>query len=949
MNDHHLEPYQPSALRPFHKSLIEDLFEHLTAVKQADLSLYAATLVVLPTRRAVKDLKFALSHRATKATILPKIIAISDLPTFVLGTQKPCVSDIKRLALAYQMLQDLDSDYGLAPSFQTAKDILKLVDDVMIHDVNLDDLDDLVPETYAEHWQSTSSFLKAFVTKWQLMLSEMNLLEVSQRDKQDYERICRLWEAYPPQHPVMIAGLDGFIPYLRTLIDVTQSLPNGQVFWTGVIPFDDSSHNTGAVKTHPNYLSAQQMQAISHQTNFVDQRSQMLGHMFSDQPFDDRDLSQCSLSGIALHQAKTQADEAEMVALITRHALNDPHKTIAIVTPDPELSNGIQKELALWGIQVDAAAGQSAFDQPEAKFISRMLDCEPLMPNPLMAFTLLKDKLTTLPEAQKILALEPIWRGGRSVQADDAQGLNLQSASELWSKQVDPLLLRKREPDSCCRQLTTALEEVCQTLSVPVAESMVFTRLKAKLSELSEVIKSLPYGEFASAVRLFLQDDIEREAVNHPQVRLMSPIQSAFSQFDQTILCGLNEGVWPAITAENPWLNLDMQMKLGMPDRQVLLGRGAWLLAQNMRAKSVVMTYSQRREGTPIAPSRWVLRLRALGRALERAPDAKEKPQTLSLDPSYEKILQIRRLPSSRIYSQGPSPTPDVASRPARFSVTDIENLIKDPYQIYAKTVLNLYPLHDLSATQTQSEFGTFVHGCLEYVVKANATFSEAMASALSALKAGRSVYGIGPVDRATQIMWQQMISRFEPWIDAYLIQQKSYAEPLYVEHAMAVSQVLMPSHDISKPIEIIGKADRIDRLQDGTYEIIDYKTGYTPSKKDVMTGVSPQLPLLAKLFEEQNPGARVSKLTYVSLGTQTISRFDTHPLVAETWSEVLDMLTRYSHPQTPYDIDVKASLTDPYNAYAHLERTREWIEERLTSSRMSADKPSEALNKEAS
>ena len=42
-----------------------------------------------------------------------------------------------------------------------------------------------------------------------------------------------------------------------------------------------------------------------------------------------------------------------------------------------------------------------------------------------------------------------------------------------------------------------------------------------------------------------------------------------------------------------------------------------------------------------------------------------------------------------------PAPKPPVAARPAGLSVTDIENWLRDPYTIYAKHVLRLFPCCD--------------------------------------------------------------------------------------------------------------------------------------------------------------------------------------------------------------------------------------------------------------
>jgi ATP-dependent helicase/nuclease subunit B len=51
--------------------------------------------------------------------------------------------------------------------------------------------------------------------------------------------------------------------------------------------------------------------------------------------------------------------------------------------------------------------------------------------------------------------------------------------------------------------------------------------------------------------------------------------------------------------------------------------------------------------------------------------------------------------------------------------------------------------------------------------------------------------------------------------------------------------------------IRLIGRADRIDRLADGRFAILDYKTGKPPSRKQVEEGFALQLGLLGLILRE--------------------------------------------------------------------------------------------------
>src|SRR5581483_10236912 len=81
---------------------------------------------------------------------------------------------------------------------------------------------------------------------------------------------------------------------------------------------------------------------------------------------------------------------------------------------------------------------------------------------------------------------------------------------------------------------------------------------------------------------------------------------------------------------------------------------------------------------------------------------------------------------------------------------------------------------------------------------------------------------------------------------------------------------------EISIPLDagtfkLTGIADRIERLADGRYVILDYKTGSARSEKQVRTGLAPQLTLEAAMlrhggFKAISAGGSVAEIAYVLL-----------------------------------------------------------------------------------
>ena len=132
------------------------------------------------------------------------------------------------------------------------------------------------------------------------------------------------------------------------------------------------------------------------------------------------------------------------------------------------------------------------------------------------------------------------------------------------------------------------------------------------------------------------------------------------------------------------------------------------------------------------------------------------------------------------------------------------------------------------------------------------------------------------------------------------------------------------------------GRADRIDRLPDGSLSILDYKTGGVPSKADVESGIEPQLQLLALIAASggfADIGATPSgSLEYWALkggsgGCKIIAfKDDKIPgLVAQAETGLKNLIATFADPKTPYEAAPKPRLQPRYNDYAHLSRLAEW------------------------
>src|SRR5690606_16518559 len=141
---------------------------------------------------------------------------------------------------------------------------------------------------------------------------------------------------------------------------------------------------------------------------------------------------------------------------------------------------------------------------------------------------------------------------------------------------------------------------------------------------------------------------------------------------DLVILGGLNEGTWPPDPGADPWLSRPMRKALGLPTPERRIGLSAHDFAQLAHADQVVLTRSERVDGTPTVPSRWLLRLdTVLARLGLDGRIGDEGARWLAWAAELDRPEAVRPVAP-------PEPRPPVRARPRKLSVTQVETWMRD-------------------------------------------------------------------------------------------------------------------------------------------------------------------------------------------------------------------------------------------------------------------------------
>ena len=654
-------------------------------------------------------------------------------------------------------------------------------------------------------------------------------------------------------------------------------------------------------------------------------------------------------------------EEADVIALLLRQCLETPGRTAALVTPDRRLARRVAASLRRWGIEIDDSAGLPLSETAPGVFFRAVAEaaCQALSPVALLSackHPLAAGGLAPAAFRRRIRGLETaVLRGPKPApgvdglqralrQAQDAAEHSAESWAETPVEDLIGILA------ACFEPLTEAVSQreisFATLLQAHVAAAEALARSDGEpgaarlwdgeagealaafvngLHHAADALSALPPASYPDMLEALMIGQVVRPRYGrHARLHIWGPLEARLQHADLVVLGGLNEGVWPADPAPDPWMSRPMRERFGLPLPERRIGLAAHDFAQLACASEVVLTRAQKSDGTPTVPSRWLLRLETvlqgcgLGEAF--APDT----AWLGLQRGLAAVDAHRPMAA-------PAPTPPVEARPRRLSVTRIETWIRDPYGIYAREVLGLRPLDPLEADPGAADRGTIIHQALDDFQRAHPDSlpDDALARLLAL---GRAAFGPTLARPAVRAFWWPRFERIAAWF----VKQEAGRRAAVTATATEVHgriEIAGPAG----PFTLTATADRIDRFADGGLSIVDYKTGAAPSDKQVWAGYAPQLPLEAVIagqggFDGVTPGP-VAELAHWRLtGGSTPAEVrridgDLGELAAKARAILAGLVRAFDDPAMPYHV---VPHPDPvrrprFNDYEHLERMREW------------------------
>jgi ATP-dependent helicase/nuclease subunit B len=673
-----------------------------------------------------------------------------------------------------------------------------------------------------------------------------------------------------------------------------------------------------------------------------------------------------ALAGLAVIEAAGAEEESLAIAIALREALDTPGKTAALVTPDRGLARRVLAALRRWKVAVEDTAGDPLAYMPAGTFARLAAEAalRGLAPVPLLA--LLKHPLCRLAAAmavhnEAVAILErAILRGPRprSGTAGLAQALHtlrngrkdlhgsdprkhvsdqeLDTAAALVERlaaALQPLENAASKPQSFV-ELAARHRQVVEALAQDAAgdvaaysgsDGRALAHAFEQIAELSDSDLDIAPSDYPELFHAAIDNAIYRPPVPGVRVRIFGPLEARLQNVDRMVVGGLVEGVWPPESRSDPWLSRPMRHDLGLdlPERRT--GLSAHDFAQFLGAPEVILTRATKLAGTPTVPSRFLQRLAAV--AGQRWADV------LRNGAKYLEFARALDRPTESKKIERPRPTPPRAARPTSLSVTQIEHWLRDPYTIYAGHILKLNTLHQVDTPPGAADRGTIIHEAIGDFTKKYAQEwpADPLRELLDLGKQKFAPYQDFPEARA---FWWPRFERIARWfVTEFEPARRGPGTALLVEQAGHLDIALG-----ERSFRLRTRADRIERLPDGRYAILDYKTGAPPSDSQVKVGLSPQLTLEAAIlrhgeFENLPGGGSIAQLAYVRLrGTEIAGEVcqrlkdqspDSYADIA--LSRLTEIVRRFDDANEPYRSLVHPMWTNRYGEYDHLARVQEW------------------------
>jgi ATP-dependent helicase/nuclease subunit B len=950
---------------PLNYNFLESLQRFLvTEIGRGDATALADVTVLLPSRRVATALRFVfLQHVGNGALLLPRLVAINDLDLKNLPLDNVDSSfwrDYLQLnrfttAVGYKLLllRRVSASLtfsGMGNTLAATQKLLLLLREMDSYEINGRQLGKVDGNNFSAGWQQILNFLEGFLPNWQDFLKKINLTSPETTLVNNVNLWARILENKSPSWPLVAAGNFAYTPSNLRLLRSLQLHTNTFLIFRAA----ENLMERGIWDTIDEFHSHFYLREIFKDLQIP--KSAVKNIVYPD--LEVIPLNICHTLQTAFlpscltyrwqHNEKILAphhikylefsDTVEelnvLLFYLTNYIAENGPKNIAIVVNADQVDE-LELLLQYRQIPYNNVYGCKFITNPVIRYLFLLLDVYSSGYALEYLLDLLKHGFTNLGYTpDELTALEQLWE--KYVLCN---GINIKEMTS-YRRRVAALPM---DDDIIRQQLTDFLDRIEDYFKVFAISPVSLKELMAKHLKLFQQITGaadlsssnaeifsffeeefLPWTKFFGDVTLeeyrgilgFLvaEKSYSKRCITYPAVDITSLQAVALLNYDLVLMPHLNDDTIFTNISGDPWTNIEMRRRLGLPPVETEIGKIYFDFLQLISQKEVVLTRSRSINGVIATESRLLKRLKTLLGC-----------NNLSLSDDSSLLNAFRQYwyqpydKSNDFYKVPPEPKPPLEARPRILAVTSLDLLNSDPYSFYVKKILHLSPRRLLPTNNIYAFMGTLLHHILEIYNNCSVYYRQRPEALVNFVE---NLLDTNCSNLPLLKFYREKILK--------ILQQFILWDEENRQRAVAIEAETWHSrHWPEKNFTLTAKIDRWEIHQDGGV-IIDYKTGTAPTGKDVSEGRRLQLPLEALVMANSPDGIQVKSLQYWVLKHQ-------HSKIL-TWDNISyeeDFLQNLIKSAEDLLLSLVDFFDDPAHGYlaqgtiandfVHLSRREEW------------------------
>ena len=406
---------------------------------------------------------------------------------------------------------------------------------------------------------------------------------------------------------------------------------------------------------------------------------------------------------------------------------------------------------------------------------------------------------------------------------------------------------------------------VIEDLANEVASSIGQSRASTQRSSRREARgASFTYAEWRGLIADALESATVRDTAIDSPVVFTSLGGAALRHFDAVVVVGADASHFPTRAADAFFLTSGLRAELGLGRRgEIEDGELATLAVVLAQARHALVTWQAEADGEARLPASAIERLLQIERmATSIRPDAHPRKGQHFRWPAYE--VEV-----SPVYCPAPS-APTLL--PKRLTASQANAFVSCPYRFYARSMLGLVPLDEVSDEAEKRDYGEVVHGILEdfhrewatHIPRADRADEDAQREQ-KLREISQAVFVERIAGNPDYLAWR---ARWMPLVPSYIAWWREWIDQGWRFVAAEARREVTLDLDHQRALTLVGRLDRVDRSSDGArVAILDYKARSKNALRDelALPGEDVQLPFYRLLMCDANADD-VGSASYLSV-----------------------------------------------------------------------------------